>query len=222
MTQMITLTGLGSARFKGSVEALKEIGHTGEREFREGQLQGRLPLQVQLEGYDAIELSNRYFRPRGKDYRGEDHAISEEVDPKGILRRNAGNHLVHTEGNEVLYFRGIGPYRYVKAKPQIFRIGDIMEAQCSIGFIMSKRGSVRMKLVLRAIALVKHIIQNADRARKRGADREGCNTSGLKVKRKIGFEYDNEEEVAQGKRQDTEPIDKDKRREKGEGMIAEE
>ncbi len=105
MTQTITLTGLGSIRFKGSVEVLKEIGRTGEREFREGQLQGWEPSQVQ--GYDAIELANRYFRPRGKDYRGEEHALSDEVDPKGILRRNAGSHLIHTEDNKVLYFRGI-------------------------------------------------------------------------------------------------------------------
>ncbi len=86
------------------MEVLKEIGRTGEREFREGQLQGWLPSQVQ--GYNTIELSNRYFHPRGKDYCGEDHAISEEVDPKGILRHNTGNQLVHTEDNEVLYFRG--------------------------------------------------------------------------------------------------------------------
>lgn len=63
--------------------------------------------------------------------------------------------------------------------------------------------------------MLTHIIQNADRARKGGADREGSNTSGPKVKWKIGFEYDDEEEVAQGKRQHTEPIDKDKRKEKG-------
>ncbi len=43
----------------------------------------------------------------GKDYHEEDHAISEEVDPKSILRCNVGNHLVYTEDNKVLYFRGI-------------------------------------------------------------------------------------------------------------------
>ncbi len=57
--------------------------------------------------------------------------------------------------------------------------------------------------------MLTHIIQNTDRARKGGADKEGSNTSGPKVKRKIGFKYD-EEEVAQGKQQYTEPIDKDK------------
>lgn len=49
-----------------------------------------------------------------------------------------------------------GEHRYVKAKPQIFRIRDIMEAQCSIVFIKGKGASVRMKLVLRAIALVNY------------------------------------------------------------------
>ncbi|SJL05828.1 uncharacterized protein ARMOST_09164 [Armillaria ostoyae] len=224
MTQKLTLTGLGSVRFKGSVEALKEIERTGEREFREGQLQGWMPTQVQ--GYDAIELANRYFRPRGKDYHGEEHALSDEVDPKGILKRNAGSHLIHTKDNEVLYFRGIiekGKKKYIKAKPQIFRIGDIVEAQCSIVFIKAKGGDIRMKLVLRAIALVNYEhSMNADRARKGGVEWEGNYASAPKVKRKIGFEYEDEEDVAEGKRQHIEVNEGDKGREKGEGMVVEE
>lgn len=71
--------------------------------------------------------------------------------------------------------------------------------------------------------MLTHIIQNADRERKGGADREGSNTSRPKVKQKIGWvEYDDKEEVAQGKWQHMEPIDRDKWREKGEGMIVEE
>ncbi len=70
--------------------------------------------------------------------------------------------------------------------------------------------------------MLTYSIQNADRARKEGIDREGSNTSGLKVKRKIGFKCDDEEEGTQGKRQHTQAINEDKGSEKGEGMILEE
>ncbi|PBK59379.1 hypothetical protein ARMSODRAFT_899314, partial [Armillaria solidipes] len=153
--QAVTLTGLGSVRFGGTVEALREIGRKGEREFRQGQLQEWMPLKVQ--GHDAIELSNWYFRPRGKDYRGEDLTLSPDVDPKGILRHVAGDNMVHTEDNEVSYFRGIidnGKKRYVKAKLQMFRVGDLVEAQCSVVFVKSRGAGIRIKVILRALALV--------------------------------------------------------------------
>ncbi len=44
--------------------------------------------------------------------------------------------------------------RYIEVKPQIFCIGDIMEAQCSMAFIKPKEGTARMKVILRAIVLV--------------------------------------------------------------------
>ncbi len=53
-----------------------------------------MPSKVQ--GYNAIELSNRYFCPRGKGYRGEDLMLLPDVDPKGILRYVARDNMVHT------------------------------------------------------------------------------------------------------------------------------
>ncbi|PBK63511.1 hypothetical protein ARMSODRAFT_1057936 [Armillaria solidipes] len=186
----VTLTGLGSTRFEGLVEALKEIGQKGEREFRQG--------------YDAIELSNRYFRPRGKDYRGEDLTLSPDVDPNGILKRVAGDNMVHTEDNEVSYFRGMienGKKRYVKAKPQIFRIGDIVEAQCSVVFVKCKGAGIRMKVILRALALVNcEYSMDADRARRKNITIGASMTNSQKMKCKIGFEYSDDEEIAEGKR----------------------
>ncbi|KAK0433368.1 hypothetical protein EV421DRAFT_1741671 [Armillaria borealis] len=190
MSQVVTLTGLGSTRFKGSVEALKEIGRKGEREFRQG--------------YDAIELSNQYFRLRGKDYRGEDLTLSPDVDPNGILRRVAGDNMVHTEDNEVSYFRGMienGKKRYVKVKPQMFRIGDIVEAQCSVVFVKCKGAGIRMKVILRALVLVNcEYSMDTDRARRKSITIGASMTNSQKMKRKIGFEYSDDEEIAEGKR----------------------
>ncbi len=105
MSQTVTLTGLGSVRFEGTVEALREIRRKGEQEFHQGQLQDWMPLKVQ--GHNTIELLNWYFHLRGNDYSGEDLMLSPDMDPKGILRRVAGDNMVHTEDNEVSYFRGI-------------------------------------------------------------------------------------------------------------------
>ncbi|SJL16900.1 uncharacterized protein ARMOST_20430 [Armillaria ostoyae] len=192
MSQAVTLMGLGSTRFKGSVEALREIGRKGEREFRQG--------------YDAIELSNQYFCPRGKDYRGEDLTLSPDVDPNGILRRVAGDNMVHTEDNEVSYFRGMienGKKRYVKAKPQMFRIGDIVEAQCSVVFVKCKGAGIRMKVILQALALVYceySMLSDADRARCKSITIGASMTNSQKMKRKIGFKYLDDEEITEGKR----------------------
>ncbi|PBK59902.1 hypothetical protein ARMSODRAFT_1027029 [Armillaria solidipes] len=184
MSQAVTLTGLGSTRFEGSEWT---------------------PSMVQ--GYDAIELSNRYFRPRGKDYRGEDLMLSPDVDPNGILRRVAGDNMVHTEDNEVSYFRGMienGKKRYVKAKPQMFRIGDIVEAQCSVVFVKCKGAGIRMKVILRALALVNcEYSMDADRARRKSITIGASTTNSQKMKRKIGFEYSDDEEIAEGKRHNT-------------------
>ncbi|PBK87599.1 hypothetical protein ARMGADRAFT_1034528 [Armillaria gallica] len=117
--------------FEGMVKALKEIGQKCKREFWQGKLQEWMPSKVQ--GYVTIQLSNQYFQPRGQDYRGVDLSLSANMDSKGILRCMAGENMVHTEDNEV--------------KPQMFRIGDLMEAQCLVVFVNYK-GGIRMKVIL--------------------------------------------------------------------------
>ncbi|KAK0436835.1 uncharacterized protein EV420DRAFT_1281031, partial [Desarmillaria tabescens] len=44
--------------------------------------------------------------------------------------------------------------RYVSAKLQIFRVGDIVEAQCLMVFLRTNKGTARMKMILRALTLV--------------------------------------------------------------------
>ncbi|KAK0434677.1 uncharacterized protein EV420DRAFT_1282447, partial [Desarmillaria tabescens] len=87
----------------------------------------------------------------------EDMPFSPDVDPMGILAKIAQQKWVHTEDNEVGYFRGLideaGKKRYVMVKPQMLRIGDIVEAQCSMVFMKTNDGVAKTKLILRAIAL---------------------------------------------------------------------
>ncbi|KAK0442213.1 hypothetical protein EV421DRAFT_1736444 [Armillaria borealis] len=73
----------------------------------------------------------------------------------------------------------------------MFRVGDIVEAQCSVVFVRSKGSSVKMKLILRGVAMVNcdHAM-NADRERRKGTGFEMGGVSGGRMKRKVGFEYE--------------------------------
>ncbi|KAK0450447.1 uncharacterized protein EV420DRAFT_1482935 [Desarmillaria tabescens] len=87
----------------------------------------------------------------------EEIQISKDIDPKEILRILGGMNMMHTEDNEVSYFRRIingGKKKYVKVKSQMFRIEDIVETQCLIVFVKCKGGGIRMKVILRALALI--------------------------------------------------------------------
>ncbi|KAK0221442.1 hypothetical protein IW262DRAFT_1271309, partial [Armillaria fumosa] len=143
------------------------------------------------------------------------------VDPNGVLRRLAGDRLEHTEDNEVKYFRGIAGEkkrpRYLETKLQAFHVGDIVEAQCSIVFVACRGGDMKMKLILRVLALVNcdhtmvsshspieiqilTLTQNADKERKKGDEGMEFIGTSKRMKRKVGFEYsDSKEEMAEGR-----------------------
>lgn len=50
--------------------------------------------------------------------------------------------------------RPLTSFRYQCARPQLFRVGDIVEIQCSVIFVKARGTKHRMKLVLRSIALL--------------------------------------------------------------------
>ncbi|PBK69293.1 hypothetical protein ARMSODRAFT_843333, partial [Armillaria solidipes] len=155
LNQAVTITGLGSAMFRNAIESVKEVRSKAERDFWQGQLEDWKPDQFQ--GEDVLELSNRFFRPRRKSEQEDGVPLTEDIDPNGVLARLAGTNLIHTEDNVVKYFRGMldgKKKRYIPARPQVFRLGDIVEAQCSVVFVKSKGGGVKTKLILRALVLV--------------------------------------------------------------------
>ncbi|KAK0227838.1 hypothetical protein IW262DRAFT_1264450 [Armillaria fumosa] len=192
----------------------------GEREFWQGQLMEWALAQVQ--GFDVIKLSNRYFQHRtATSTQGDGIHISQDVDPNGILCRLVGDRLEHTEDNEVKYFRGIAGEkkrpRYLETKPQAFHVRDIVEAQCSIIFIACRGGNTKRELILRALALVNcdhtmvsshspikiqilTLTQNTDKERKKGDEGREFISASKRMKRKVRFEYlDSKEEMAEGR-----------------------
>ncbi|KAK0216370.1 hypothetical protein IW262DRAFT_1464909 [Armillaria fumosa] len=199
LSQTIRLTGLGSEGFEDTVQAIKMVQQMGEQEFKEGELEDWKPSVMQ--GCMVVELSNRYFRPRTASNEEESVPFSTDVDPEGILGRLMQHKLMHTDNNIVSYFKGEiddrGKKRCTVAKPQIFWVGDIVEAQCSMVFLKSNNSAVRLKAILRAIALVNcdHLMQ-ASNNRKNATDQLG--PTAVRMKRKIGFANDTDEDEYEG------------------------
>ncbi|KAK0215552.1 hypothetical protein IW262DRAFT_1299805 [Armillaria fumosa] len=185
MSQSMMLTGCGSIEFEHIVANLKDVHSKGEREFCQGQLLDWSPTQVHRA--QAIELSNRYFqRKTGSSMPGAGIQIGQNIDPNSVLHKLAGDKLEHTEDNEVRYYHGVADgekKRYVETKPQVFRMGDIVEARCSIMFVTCKGGDARMKLILRGLALVNcEHTADADRARKKGDDGRDAPSANKRMK----------------------------------------
>ncbi|KAK0445728.1 hypothetical protein EV421DRAFT_1902096 [Armillaria borealis] len=200
LSQYVRISGMGSIAFEDTIIALKGIQQLGEREFQEGDLEEW--TQFTMQGHDVIEFSNRYFTPRSQAIDGDSVRFPMDVDPNGVPQKMAGTQWIHAEDNEVRYYRGVidgGKKRYMVGKPQTFRVGDIVEIQTSMVFVKDKRGLVKMKTILRAIAL------KADRDRKQYMGSTPT-TSSSRMKRKIGFEDDEEEDLTghRGKRREEE------------------
>ncbi|KAK0460837.1 hypothetical protein IW261DRAFT_1633520 [Armillaria novae-zelandiae] len=156
LSQSITVTGLGCASFNDAIATLQEMKLTAEREFKHGMLDKWTPSTYR--GFPTFTLSNQYFRTVKEGAQHEAIPFSNDVDPVGILQRLGKTDMVHTEDNIVQYFKAHtddeGKRRFQRARPQLFRIGDVIEAQCSIIVFKTKGIKHRMKLVLHAIALL--------------------------------------------------------------------
>ena len=68
------------------------------------QLQGEPGVSHCEEGFMAIDAANRYFTVRRGGNHEEEVPITDDMDPKGYLRKAAGATYVHTEENKVYYF----------------------------------------------------------------------------------------------------------------------
>jgi hypothetical protein len=105
LRQGITIGGLGTATFDTALcSAVEVFGHF-DRHFNEGYLEPWKPTGSQDGNESALEASNRYMMPR-RDGGNVEIDFGKEVDLKNILRdMAAASEHMHTEDNEVLYFR---------------------------------------------------------------------------------------------------------------------
>ena len=124
-----------------------------------------------------FEASNRYFTPKCDAPDMEPVPISPLIDPRGILENLKKETFLHGEENQVYYYqaqesasRGTKRYKahifegrshadeqmqsMEAANPQIFRVGDIVEAQVSFIVVPIKANKHKMIVVLRSVALL--------------------------------------------------------------------
>ena len=58
----------------------------------------------QQDGFTVINTSNRYFSVRTESNQDDECLITQEMDPKGYLRKAAGAKYIHTDENRVHYY----------------------------------------------------------------------------------------------------------------------
>jgi hypothetical protein len=123
-----------------------------------------------------FEASNRYFTSKRDAPDMVPVPIPPSIDPHGILENLKKGGFIYGEENEVYYYRAhettsSGTKRYEiyipkdtalmkepksveTVNPQIFRVGDIVEAQVSFIVVPLKDKKYKMIVVLRSIALL--------------------------------------------------------------------
>ncbi|KAK0496576.1 hypothetical protein EDD18DRAFT_1105682 [Armillaria luteobubalina] len=197
----VMVTGLGSASFDNVIAMLQEIKLTAEREFKHGMLDKWTPSTYQ--GFPAFTLSNRYFCAMKEGRQHKAVPFNKDVNPVGILQHLGKTDVVHTEDNVVQYFKAQsndkGKCRFQCARPQLFRIGDVVKVQCSVIVFKAKGTRHQMKLVLRAIALLNCDI-SLDAKRKLNKLLMVEQSSLRRLKRKIGFAEDEVDEGVASKK----------------------
>ncbi|KAK0493796.1 hypothetical protein EDD18DRAFT_1356273 [Armillaria luteobubalina] len=178
-----------------------EMKLTAEREFKHGMLDKWTPSTYR--GFPMFTLSNRYFRTMKEGAQHEAVPFSDDVKPVGILQCLGKIDVVHTKDNIVQYFKAHtdneGKRRFQRARPQLFRIGDVVEVQCSIIVFKTKVIKHRMKLVLCAIALLDCNIA-LDAKRKSNKQVTAEQSSSKCLKHKIRFTEDEVDEGTASKR----------------------
>jgi hypothetical protein len=102
LRQSVRITGYGNESFENLTADVARIQALFKRAIGP-QFQDEAGLS-QHDGFTAIDASNRYFTLRTERNQNDEHAITDEMDPMGYLKKAAGNKYIHTEENKVHYF----------------------------------------------------------------------------------------------------------------------
>lgn len=106
LRQSVTLTAFGNPVFDKPIENIAAIFAIFKRAVGDNIFESA--AYSMYEGFPAIDVSNRYFTPRGGADVEDIRPLTEEVDPNGYLAKAAGSTYVHTEENKVYYFEKAG------------------------------------------------------------------------------------------------------------------
>ncbi|KAK7017882.1 hypothetical protein VNI00_018557 [Paramarasmius palmivorus] len=179
LKQSVTVAGLGNSAFTQSVQALSILDAAFGRWLGTDNIQPNA-IVSSFRGNLAIQASNRYFTPALLARAGDEPIVDLEqhVDPKGILRKLAGDEYVHLSENQVIYTTitktehgkdryNVIPFTIVtkvahlldsnlSLPPRSFQLGDIVELLVSVLAVKvdMRTGKYRMVCTLRAISLL--------------------------------------------------------------------
>ena len=103
LKQSVQITGFGNEAFDKLTTDMAKIFTIFKRAIR-AQLQDEPSLLQDEEGFMAIDAANQYFTFRTGRSDNNEIPITDDMDPKGYLRKVAGTLYIHTEENKVYYF----------------------------------------------------------------------------------------------------------------------
>ena len=105
--QSATLTAFGNLVFNKPIESIAAIYAIFRHAIGDDLPVSGSALHSTYEEFQAIDIANRYFTPRGGAVLEEIWSLTTEVDPNGYLAKAAGSTYVHTEENKVYYYERI-------------------------------------------------------------------------------------------------------------------
>ncbi|KIM83082.1 hypothetical protein PILCRDRAFT_26858, partial [Piloderma croceum F 1598] len=154
LCQAVLLIGLGTDKFKQTIEGIIQIHTIFSCMFKEGMLDHWQPSMF----VNAIDMANQYFSSQCQHPNAVPIAFHTLVDPNRILSDMAIGDLVHCEENDMhyleLYIDEHLQEKYRRLDPTKFKTGDLVEAQVLLMGVPLKGEKVKLLMVLRALTLL--------------------------------------------------------------------
>ncbi|KAJ2912353.1 hypothetical protein MD484_g8056, partial [Candolleomyces efflorescens] len=163
MRQNVKIYGGQSDVFADAVQAIDRIFIAFAGQFQDGQLEPWAPSV--RDGNPVIEANTRYFTPKQLCDEDAVRSFDEYVDPNGTLRLLMEDDFVCGPDNEVEYMeklKPLGDNTMRKISPAQFKIGDIVEAVLTFVCYPTQKGTFKMSIGLKALAMLDH--SHRDRA----------------------------------------------------------
>ncbi|KAF8873465.1 hypothetical protein BD779DRAFT_1679176 [Infundibulicybe gibba] len=177
LRQTVAVTGLGSTKFEDATEAGHAIFEIFQREFQEGKVEQW--VTERSNGHSCMFISNRYMTPR-RDAPDMNHIpFGADVDPNGHL--------------ESMIKEG-----FLKAGPQSFRVGDLVDVQLSFVIVPLKEQRYKMVTVLHSIALVNGSFSQEARKKRAATSNLLSTVTAPTLKRRVGYVTEQDEKRARG------------------------